>query len=271
MKYISAKDNPSIKAVKSLETKKARDKSGLFVVEGFRVIQELAESMPELINEIFVSQAFADAHEKELSNFEHTQRIRVTCVADSIFKKLCNTETPQGILATVRKFKHELTELLETGRTVVVLENISDPGNLGTIIRTVDAVGAAGIVLAGNCTDLYNPKVVRSTMGSLMRVPVCHISGDDYIDELSIAMKSANYEMYAAHLQGAVDCFETEFSSKCVLLMGNEANGLTDELTAKADKCIKIPIEGKAESLNLGIATGVLLYEAYRKNKYNCK
>lgn len=268
MKYITSKDNPSIKAVVSLETKKARDKSGLFVMEGFRVITELANSKAELINGIFVSESFAEEHKEELEIFEHTQNLRVVCVSDSVFKKICNTETPQGILATVHKFEYDIDKMLASGSMVVVLENVSDPGNLGTIIRTVDAVGATGIILAGNCTDLFNPKVVRSTMGSLLRVAVCHVNGEDYVEKLSAKLKTAGYQINAAHLQGAVNCFEADFGAKCALLMGNEANGLTDQMTAKADKCIKIPIEGGAESLNLGIATGVLLYEVYRKNKY---
>ena len=273
MKYISAINNPSVKEVKSLETKKSRDKSGLFVVEGFRVICELLEGIKSgcqpvgRVREVFIRESFPEESRDKADMLCRETDTRITCVADRIFDKMCDTENPQGILAVVHKDNEHILfqDLLTTGKTVLVLENVSDPGNLGTVIRTADAVGAGGIILAGNCVDQYSPKVVRSTMGSIFRVPVIRVSGSGYCEKTEESLRSYNYRIAAAHLQGSSDCFKTDLTGAVAFLLGNEANGLTDAMTDIADVRIRIPIIGQAESLNLGIAAGVLLYEAYRQ------
>ena len=264
---ITSTSNEQIKRIVKLKDKpKERKSEGLFVVEGIRIFKEI----PAMdIDSVFVSESFvknfietdgANATDNRYDNIPDLfSRVDYTVVADNVFKKLSDTVNPQGVLALVRMADYTLEEVLD-GRdensTIVVLDKIQDPGNLGTIIRTGEGAGITGVVMSKDTVDLYNPKVIRSTMGSIFRVP-CVI-----VDDLSDAVekiKDAGVTTYAAHLDGD-DISEVELADDRAFLIGNEANGLSDEIASLADKKIKIPMEGEVESLNAAVATAILIY-----------
>ena len=202
----------------------------------------------------YVSESFAEENKYAFKgeNFE--------LVSDSVFKKISDTVTPQGIMAIVEKNAYTLDDIIENvnnnitqkGRScVVVLDRLQDPGNLGTIVRTGEGAGISGIIMSSGCADIYNPKVIRSTMGSIFRVPFTVVSD---LPEAIETLIENSITTYAAHLKGV-------FEKNVALLIGNEAKGLSDEVSGKADRLIKIPMEGKVESLNAAIATAILMYQ----------
>lgn len=188
-------------------------------------------------------------------------------VENEVFKRICDTITPQGILAVVKKKELLIKDMLEAqsqnGKLFLMLEDIQDPGNLGTIIRTAEGAGVSGIIMSDKTVDIYNPKVVRSTMGSIFRVPF--IYADNLVD-MADTLIDSGIKLYAAHLMGSRNYFEMDFSEPSAFMIGNEGNGLSSALTEKADELVKIPMFGKIESLNAASAATILMYEALRQN-----
>jgi len=184
-------------------------------------------------------------------------------VADRIFKSMSDTITPQGILGIIKRKEYTLNELLKLpGNCFLILEDIQDPGNLGTMIRTAEGAGVAGIIMNKGTVDVYNPKVIRSTMGSIYRVPFVIV---DHLGDAVREMKKSGITAYAAHLQGEYNYYDENYDRGTALLIGNEGKGLSDEIAGLADTYIKIPMDGKVESLNASIAAAILLYEIKRK------
>lgn len=296
---ISSTGNGKIKElVRIKKSSKERAKRGVFLVEGVKMFREIPRG---LCREVYASEMFLQTAEGETAS-AHAREwgCSVEAVSDSVFQYLSDTQSPQGILAVVRQMNYELKDLmaaeqadvegladavdqtdaadqadtaepgkvsapLPTGKPallIVVLENLQDPGNLGTIIRTAEAAGASGILLSKGCADLYNPKVTRSTMGSIFRLPFV------YTDDLKgalLQLKGQGIRMLAAHLKGSVDLYEESFVGPTALLIGNESRGLTDETAALADQAIRIPMSGKVESLNAAVAAAVCMFEAKRQ------
>ncbi len=265
---ITSTSNEQIKKIVKLREKsKERKTEGLFVVEGIRIFKEI----PAMdIDSVYVSESFVNTYinvEKESSTDNRYDnipdlfsRVDYTIVADNVFKKLSDTVNPQGVLAVVKMAEYTLEEVLnnrdQENSCIVVLDKIQDPGNLGTIIRTGEGAGISAVVMSADTVDLYNPKVIRSTMGSIFRVP-CVV-----VDDLSTAVnkiKASGVTTYAAHLDGE-DISSVDLASDRAFLIGNEANGLSDEVASLADKKIKIPMEGEVESLNAAVATAILIY-----------
>ncbi|MBP5772843.1 MAG: RNA methyltransferase [Eubacterium sp.] len=265
---ITSTSNEQIKKIVKLREKSKERKSvGLFVVEGIRIFKEIPAFD---IDSVYVSESFVNNYinvDKESTTDNRYDnipdlfsRVDYTVVADNVFKKLSDTVNPQGVLAVVRMQDYTLEELLnerdKENSCIVVLDKIQDPGNLGTIIRTGEGAGITGVVMSADTVDLYNPKVIRSTMGSIFRVP-CVI-----VDDLGAAVneiKASGVSTYAAHLDGE-DIASVELENDRAFLIGNEANGLSDEIANLADKKIKIPMEGEVESLNAAVATAILIY-----------
>lgn len=250
---ISSASNDQIKKIIQLKEKaKVRKNEGSFIVEGIKMFKE---APAEDVVKVYISEQFFDQNKSELDGIDYQ------LVSDSVFKKISDTVTPQGVLAIVKQKKYTIQNLLDTmheGKNCfVVLDRIQDPGNLGTIIRTGEGAGINGIIMSSTTADVYNPKVIRSTMGSIYRVPFVIVED---LPEAIQKLKSAGVTTYAAHLKGGAYNKE-EFSDKTALLIGNEANGLSDEVSAQADKLIKIPMQGKVESLNAAIATAILMYQ----------
>ncbi len=256
MQWITSTSNKQIKNIIQLQ-KKARERKnqGLFVVEGPRMVCETPE---ELLEEIYVSESFLQRPE-----MKEIQRDHVTAVSDSVFAHMSDTATPQGILAVVRQPAYCLEDLLHPSCPhLLLLERVQDPGNLGTMFRTGEGAGVTGIIMSRDTADLFSPKVVRSTMGSIYRVPFVY--ADDFGDAIA-SVRQSGVKLYAAHLKGQKDYDGFDYTGPCGFLIGNEGNGLTDETAGMADDYLRIPMEGRLESLNAAMAAGILMYEVHRQ------
>lgn len=258
---ITSSNNPQIKNLALLQKKaKARNEQGLFVVEGIKMFEEAKDA--GLLVKSYMSESF---YREKLKTPEFFDGLTYETVSDSLFNQITDTMTPQGILGTVKKPSYFLEDMLKAEDAfLLILEDIRDPGNLGTIIRTAEGAGVTGIILNRSCANILQPKVVRSTMGSIYRVP--YYEANDFTGLLR-ELKTRGFILYAAHLSG--DLYDTEgaFRGKIGLLIGNEANGLSKETAGMADKLIKIPMAGKVESLNAAIAAAILMYEASRQRR----
>ena len=263
---ISSPANEKIKLVTQLQSKaSARRKQKMFVVEGIRMYEEIPAS--ELVA-TYVSEKYYDETIKagKLSK-EAKANLSIRdyyIVADSVFKNMSDTVTPQGILAIVKQKEYSLEDIINNGKdkVFIVLESIQDPGNLGTIVRTAEGAGVAGIIMNKETVDIYNSKVIRSTMGSVYRVPFMVTENlSETIDEL----KKNKVTVFAAHLKGDEYYAQNLYEGSVAFLIGNEGNGLSDEIAKKADKYVKIPMDGMVESLNASVAAAVLMYEAKRQ------
>lgn len=260
---ITSTQNPKVKKITQLlKQSKTRKKEGLFVVEGKKMVNEIPADQ---LKEILISESFLAKEETYIQQAKEKQ-ISLEIVSDSIIKHLTDAVTPQGIIGLVKMTSTTLDKLLTDNPLIIILENIQDPGNLGTIIRTADAAGASGILLSTGCVDLYNPKVVRSTMGSLFRVPILK---DRNIANDITYLQSQAIHILATHLQGSQNIYTCDLTKGLGILVGNEGNGLTDQTTALANQRILIPMIGNAESLNAGIATSIIIYETLRQRKFS--
>ncbi len=257
MTQITTTQNKTYKKIRALKQKKERTKQHAFTVEGLKSVQDALSAgwQPELLamSETF----FAGA------SFSAPPEIPVYQMPDSLFSALCDTETPQGILA-VLPIPEEETFSPDEGGIYLFCDSVSDPGNLGTIIRTADAAGFSAVLLSDGCVDLYSPKTIRASMGSFFHLPVLsHITKP----QLS-AWKYAGFQILCGALsEQTVSYLDADFKKPTILVVGNEANGISEEILQLANQCIKIPIYGRAESLNVGVAAGVLMYEAARQRK----
>lgn len=256
---ITSSSNQQMKNLSRLVKKaKARDEQDLFVVEGKKMFREAPK---EWISQVYVSETFiADASNKEILS-----GVTYEIVSDSVFKGVSDTQTPQGILCLVRKPKYRLSDLLQKEQThLLVLESIQDPGNLGTMLRTGEGAGITGIIMNETTVDLFNPKTIRSTMGSIYRVPYFITSNlNDTIRDL----KEKNVSVYAAHLRGTTGYDAPDYCRESAFLIGNEGNGLSEETADLADTYIRIPMEGQVESLNAAISATILMYETNRQRR----
>ena len=256
---ITSTANQQVKQLLQLNKKaKLRDAKDVFVAEGPKMFREAPK---ERIEKVYLSESF---FEKQIQK-KLLEGISYEVVQDHIFKVMCDTQTPQGILCLVKQFHYTLEELLKTKNPLfLLLENLQDPGNVGTILRTAEGAGITGVILNKGSADIYNPKTIRSTMGSIYRVPFLYT--EDLRKVLEV-FKKQGIRSYAAHLEGSREYDRENYQSGTAFLIGNESKGLSKELTAYADTYIRIPMEGKLESLNAAAAASILLYEAYRQRR----
>lgn len=255
---ISAK-NQQIKNLIQLNKKsKYRNEKGLFVIEGLKLFQEVPK---ERIESIYISETLFNRkeHVSGLKDFQYE------IVKDDIFEKISNTQTPQGIICIVRQFKHTFEDLIKQENAhFILLEDLQDPGNVGTIFRTGEGAGITGVILSKNTVDIYNPKTIRSTMGSIFRVPFVY--AEDFY-QLLIELKKYGIKIFAASLNGKRYYDEENYNQSFGFLIGNEGNGLSSKALSLVDSELKIPMEGNVESLNAAMAAGILMYEAYRQRR----
>jgi TrmH family RNA methyltransferase len=252
---ITTTQNKQIKQIIKLKkSARERRKQELFLVEGIRMFTEIPE---EYLYKVYASEDFYNEHRVI---FEHMD---VELVSPQVMKEISDTMTPQGVLALVKMMKYSLEDLLEQEKPLfLVLENLQDPGNLGTILRMGEGAGVTGVVMSSNTVDIYNPKTIRSTMGSIFRVPFVYVQ--DFSDAVS-QCQNAGIKVYAAHLDGKNTYLGEDYREGTAFLIGNEGNGLTDDITKQADTLIRIPMQGEVESLNAAIACTILTYEAVRQ------
>ena len=261
---ITSLHNKEIKAVAALAAKKKeRDKQGLVIVEGPKMF---GEAPTERISRVYLAQSAAAQMYGQYG--EKLAGLPCETVSDEVFVKMSDTKTPQGILCLVRQQQYHIEEILRDKNKkqplLIVLEDIQDPGNLGTIFRTAEAAGADGVIMSSRTADVYTPKTIRSTMGSIYRVPFL------YAEDLSSIIKrirETGVSVYAAHLGGTAAYDAYDYRKGTAFLIGNEANGLREETAACADARIHIPMEGRVESLNAAVASSVLLFEASRQRR----
>ena len=244
---ITSKSNEYIKHVKSLSQKKYRDEFKEFIVEGFKMVKEaISENMQ--IQKIIISEDF---HEK--IGFPD-----IEIVSDEVFAYISDTKTPQGILAIVHQKEKEKI----SGDLVFALDRVQDPGNVGTIIRTLDAAGVKDLIVSAGCADVYNPKVVRSTMGGIFRI---NIVEEDNIAKLMESCKKQGYQIVVTSLETDDFIYDINFHAKQLIIIGNESQGVSEELIHLANRKVKIPMPGRAESLNASVAASIVAFEAVRQ------
>lgn len=254
---IESKNNQQIRNLLKLKKQsKERKKQKVFLVEGIRMFQEVPK---DRVVKAYATKSFFDKHEMLFAGVSYE------LVDDKIFKEISDTVTPQGVLAIVRQKQWKLDEILgiSSQPCLLILENIQDPGNLGTMIRTGEGAGVTGVIMSRDTVDIYNPKVIRSTMGSIYRVPFF------YAEDLKEVMKELNehkIHSYAARLDGE-NVYQSNLKESCAFMIGNEGNGLSDDLSAMAERYIRIPMCGQVESLNAAVAATVLMYETMRQRQ----
>ncbi|OEF99426.1 hypothetical protein BHF71_01750 [Vulcanibacillus modesticaldus] len=259
MEIIESINNPKVKQWYKLLNKKGRDKSGQYIIEGIKLIKE-AIRFGQKIETIIVDHS--KGLPEEFLELYSSDKKKFFTVSKPVFEKLSETETPQGIMAIIKKQELTAKKLLtENNNFILLLDKIQDPGNLGTIIRSADAAGVDAIVLGNGTVELYNPKVIRSAMGSVFHLPI--LSAD--LDEIIAGLKQKNVKIVGTSPYAKHDYFKIDFSEKIAILVGNESKGLSKERQEQVDQMVKIPIVGQAESLNVAMATSIVLFERVRQ------
>ncbi len=259
MQVISSKDNELIKHIKKLKEKKYRDVSKEFIIEGIKLIKEAIEENAKIKQVIICDNCQnSDIIPKDL--MYEIAKYECIYVTENIFKTISDVNTPQGILAIIERNIEE-EKIDYTQDIIVALDDIQDPGNLGTILRTVDSIGLNQIIVSKGTADSYNPKVVRSTMGAIFRVKI--IECED-LEKTLKEVKKHKFELVITSLQTDNSIYDVNYNKK-VIVIGNEANGVEKKIQTIADVKVKIPMMGKTESLNVSVATGIVLYEYVRQ------
>ena len=258
---ITSPNNPTVKLTKSLHMKKYRDEHGLYFVEGIKMVRE-ALARNSQVHMLVYSQDF-DIQELELD--EGNMPVPKICVDNIIFSQISDVKTPQGIIGIIKKDKNDTKRILKQDSSFwVILDRVQDPGNMGTIIRTVDAAGGDGVVLLKGCVDPYNPKTIRATMGSIFRVPIVEVhDNQEFFSELR--QKDGDILVSAMEGENIFNWRGDRSKGIKALVIGNESKGISEEIRTLATSIISIPIVGGAESLNASVAAGIMIYEIMRK------
>ena len=252
--------SPRVRGVAKLAKRDARSETGLFLLEGPQAVSEALAYRPELLVELFVTPTALDRYQ-DLGRAAREADLEIEFVTEQVLEAMADTVTPQGVIAVCRQFPTSLKDILGDGpKLIAILEEVRDPGNAGTIIRAADSAGADAVILTGRSVDLYNPKVVRATTGSLFHVPVAVMPE---LDAVLQRVRAGGLQVLAADIKGEdLLAARGSLAAPTAWLFGNEARGLTDEQLAMADRAITVPIYGKAESMNLATAASVCLYES---------
>ena len=255
MQVITSKDNELIKHIKKLKDKKERDLSNEYIIEGIKLIQEAIQENAK-IKQIIICDDCEKTESIPKDLMYEIAKQECIYVTNKIFETITEVMNPQGILAIIEKQSKEI-QIDDKQDIILALDDIQDPGNLGTILRTADSIGLTQILVSKGTADCYNPKVVRSTMGAIFRVKI--IECEDLVKTLK-EIKKHKFEIVVSSLQTDNSIYDINYHKK-VIVIGNEANGVKKEIQDLADKKIKIPMLGKTESLNASVATGIILYE----------
>ncbi|MDR0273022.1 MAG: RNA methyltransferase [Clostridiales bacterium] len=242
--------------LKDIKTKKSRDESGLFFVEGERFIAEIPEEYE--ICYYVISRNFADTHDLSV----YKKRAKCEVVRDSIFKSIADTVTPQGVMAVCEKKIYSLENILQANGFILLCENLRDPGNIGTLVRTASAAGAGGAIFSNGSCEVYSPKVLRSAAGAVLRLPII---SDIQTEETLVAIKKEKTKIFAAHPRGNDLPYNLNMKEKFCLLIGNESHGISKEAQMHADATVRLPMTNETESLNASVAGSILMYEAVRQ------
>lgn len=262
---IQSPNNATYKYLKSLTQTKYRSLHQAYLIEGFRIVQE-ALKHPKQLQTIILRASSSENVDAQLADLISKDNLHPTILLNErLFSEISDTSNPQGVAAVMSYPVHSIDFSSPKKQLILLLDALQDPGNLGTLIRTADSVKATAIILSKGCVDVYNPKVIRSTMGSIFRVPIlkcAHVTTD------ILKLRNAGFKIFASTASTQKTLFETQFPTKSVLMIGNEANGISEELLQLSDTSIKIPMLGSIESLNASVAGSVIMYEIYRQWYY---
>lgn len=259
MQIISSKENQFIKHIKKLKDKKYRDINNEYLIEGIKLIKEAIQEKAQIKQIVICDECEKiEAIPKDL--MYEIAKHECIYVTKKLFETLTNVVEPQGILAIIGKSDPK-QEINYNEDIIVALDDIQDPGNLGTILRTVDSIGLTQIIISKGTADVFNPKVIRSSMGAIFRVKV--IESED-LKQTLLEIKKHKFELLVTSLQTKKSVYDIKYKKK-IIVIGNEANGVSREIQELSDYKIKIPMLGKTESLNASVATGIILYEYVRQ------
>lgn len=260
--------NRLVKQIAALKQKKNREETGRFMVEGVRLLEEALESGWKINTGIFTENVLnSNTRARDIYlRLQADKDCRLVKVSDAVFAKITDTEQPQGLMAIVEKRFFELDNLIEQKQRplIIVLDNLQDPGNVGTIIRTADAAQWDAVILTKGCADVYAGKTVRATMGSLFHIPVWE--GISY-RQIAAVLNRWQIPLIATALGATKDYYCIDYTGAAAVVFGNEGNGISEQLLTMVDEKICIPIMGRAESLNVAAAAAVVLYEAVRQRR----
>ena len=260
---ITSPSNPLIKTLKSLHAKKGRAETGLFLAEGARLAVEAADLgvWPEIL--VYSTAALTRDQVRKLLHDAEARRVRVIETSENVLGSITKRDNPQTVIGAYKQTLAALDDI--EGETVIALEGVRDPGNLGTILRTADSTGVAGVVLVGESCDPFSVEAVRASMGSIFAMKLARAS----FDELLRYKAKRGAEMMGLSLKGAAQDGDARPPAKAIVLMGNEQSGLPPHMEDACDTLVKLPMRGRADSLNLAIATGVMLYDLWRRRGYD--
>lgn len=260
LEFIQSKNNSLIKEIKKLKEKKYREEKNCFIIEGLRFTEEAINSTFTM-EYMFFSEDFLEREEGIQLLNKVNKETKIYKVTREIFKTLCSTETPQGVLAVI---KNKAIKVEENHGFYVLVDKVQDPGNLGTIIRTAHASGALGVILTRGTVDLYNEKTLRSTMGSIFKVPIIKDNNFDFTKNL----KARGFKLISSSLDTETNFYSLNLKENVIIAIGNEGNGISKEVYELTDLKAKLPMPGESESLNVAVAAGIMIYEIVRQNVF---
>ncbi len=259
MQVISSKDNEIVKNIKKLKEKKYRDIENRFIVEGIKLVEEAINENAKIQLVVICEECINDGTlAKEL--LYKIAKYECIYVTEKVFNLISDVKSPQGILAVIEK-KNKNIEIDYSQDIIIALDDIQDPGNLGTILRTVDSANLNQIIISKGSSDSYNPKVVRSTMGAIFRVNIIEVEN---LEQTLKQIQENHFEVVVTALDTNNSIYDIEYKNK-VIVIGNEANGVSKEIQKLANKKVKIPMLGKTESLNASVAASIMIYEYVRR------
>lgn len=259
MQVISSKDNEIVKNIRKLKEKKYRDLENAYIVEGIKLVKEAIAEKTK-IKQIVMCENFADNSDLDKDTLYEIAKHNLIYVTEKVFNLITDVKTPQGIIAVIEK-NNANTQIDYSQDIIIALDDLQDPGNLGTILRTVDSANLNQIILSKNSADPYNPKVVRSTMGGIFRV---NIIETENLQETLKNLQEKKFRIMVTSLDTNNSIYDVNYTKK-VIVIGNEANGVSKAIQDMADEKVKIPMLGKTESLNASVATGIMIYEYVRR------
>lgn len=261
---ITSTRNPLVKRLRALHHRKNRDLSGRFLVEGIRTVETALRAGAPVEEIVYVPNLLEGARGEHLFALARARGIPLTTVSERVLDAIADTKTPSGVVAVARIERPDFRHLVDSAPTLVVADRIQDPGNLGTIIRIADAAGIAGVLVTPGSVDPYNPKTVRASAGSLFHLPVVDLGEEEEVEALAL-LQRRGVKVLVADARGERVYTEVDYSPPVALVLGNEASGVSEVWRAHSLLTLRIPIFGKAESLNVASAAAILLYELARK------
>ena len=266
IEVVTSKNNKTIKMITALKQKKYRDEYQLFIAEGVRLVEEAIQSDWDIHVCVYSAAATSNQRIRHILQVLHDRKCQVIEVTEKVYQLLSDTEQPQGIMAVLKQKTYRWEQLPKVGQIIIIMDQVQDPGNVGTIIRTADAAGCSAVIMTDGCADVYAAKTVRAAMGSLFHLPV--IYGWDRQKIIDVLCKNHILLIATTLSESSVDYFKADFTKPCAIVFGNEGNGVGGAFLENSAASIHIPMLGKAESLNVAVSSAIILYEAVRQRGF---